>query len=91
MKRSAEIPSSPQQSGRGIESSASTMLRTPEMLDVASVIGTAGAAASGIVINGCVFVIFTVFGRGGGWGGSGRTLMRAVSFFGSARMGAGSG
>ena len=92
MKRSAEIPSSPQQSGRGIESTASNMLETPETVDLACVIGTAaGAAASGIVINGCVFVIFTVFGRGGGWGGSGKTLMRAVSFFGSARTGGGPG
>lgn len=92
MKRSAEIPSSPQQNGRGIESSASITLEAPETLDlVATVIGTAGAAASGIEINGCVLVIFTVFDRGGAWGRSGSTLMRAVSFFGSARSGGGPG
>jgi len=91
MKRSAEIPSSPQHSGRGIESSASITLETPETLEFATVIGTFGAATSGIVINGCVFVIFTVFDRGGAWGKSGSTLMRAVSFFGSARSGGGSG
>ena len=91
MKRSSEIPSSPQQSGRGIESSVSITLETPETLDLATVIGTAEAAASGIVINGCVFVIFTVFDRGGAWGQSGSTLMRAVSFFGSARSGGGPG
>jgi hypothetical protein len=91
MKRSAEIPSSPQQSGRGIESSASVTLDTPETFDIATVIGRFGVATSGIVIKGCVFVIFTVFDRGGAWGKSGRTLMRAVSFFGSARSGGGPG
>jgi hypothetical protein len=91
MKRSAEIPSSPQQSGRGIESSASITLDTPETFAIATVIGTCGAAISGIVIKGCVFVIFTVFDRGGAWGKSGSTLMRAVSFFGSARSGGGPG
>ena len=65
MKRSAEIPSNPQQSGRGIESSVSITLEAARTFDLATVIGTAGVAASGIVINGCVFVIFTVFDRGG--------------------------
>ncbi|MEY2479598.1 MAG: hypothetical protein QOI04_525 [Verrucomicrobiota bacterium] len=87
MKRSAEIPSKAQQNGSGTDVSACI---TSDALDVdlATLIGTAGAAISGAVINGCVFVIFTVFGRRGGAGGSGSTLMRAVSFFGSARTGA---
>jgi len=52
-------------------------------LDVgATVIGLIGAAGSGIVLSGCVFFICTA--PSGLAGGSGRTVMRAVSFFGPA-------
>ncbi len=45
----------------------------------ATVTGALCTFGAGAVINGCVFVIFTA---GAGAAGSGRMLMRAVSFFG---------
>ncbi|MFL6516369.1 MAG: hypothetical protein ACJ8M1_15220 [Chthoniobacterales bacterium] len=48
----------------------------------ATVIGLIGAAGSGIVLSGCVFFIWTA--PSGLEGGSGRTVIRAVSFFGPA-------
>ena len=45
----------------------------------ATVIGLIGSAGSGILLRGCVFFICTAPGL---TGGSGRTVIRAVSFFG---------
>ena len=68
------MPSKPQQRDRGIKSSPCTGL------DVTTVIGEAGAAPTGRMIKGCVLVMFTA--GFGGTTGFGRTVMRAVSFFG---------
>lgn len=77
-----------QQTGMGTSSSKATTSLT----DVRDVLATADGATtftgalgifrSGAVVSGCVFVILTV-GFGAGFG-SGRMLMRAVSFFGPA-------
>jgi hypothetical protein len=69
-----ETPSNAQQSGIGIVSTIGFRSL------VATVIGAFSIFRSGIVMSGCVFFICTV---GAGLpGGSGRIVMRAVSFFG---------
>ena len=78
----AEIPKIVQQIGSGTVSSADT-----EEADAAGGAETTIGAvvctlAARAVANGCVFVIFTV--GAGRCAGSGRMLMRAVSFFGPA-------
>ena len=53
----------------------------------ATVTGVTGAVATGMLIKGCVFFICT---GADALGGSGRTVMRAVSFFGPGETGPGS-
>src|SRR5207302_7900560 len=74
----AETPSNAQQRGFGI---CSTVMRGCGA--GAMVTGVSGALATGISISGCVFFICTP-GRAGG---SGRTVIRAVSFFGPRSSG----
>ena len=52
----------------------------PAGAGVLVMIDATGALGSGTLSNGCVFAIFTA--GGGGAAGSGRMVMRAVSFFG---------
>lgn len=73
------MPKIVQQIGSG---TASSMLLAVAIAGFAAT-ATTGAVwtfGSGAVINGCVFVIFTA--GAGGAAGSGRILMRAVSFLG---------
>jgi hypothetical protein len=80
-----EIPKIVQQTGSGTASSIEAVAGGSTVDGAAGGAVTTGAAwifAAGAVINGCVFVIFTV--GAGRRAGSGRMLMRAVSFFGPA-------
>ena len=82
-----EIPKMIQQTGIGIVSSMSKMAVT-EVFSAADGGAEATLTAavctfgSGAAMSGCVLVIFTV--GAGGAAGSGKILMRAVSFFGPA-------
>ncbi len=76
-----------QQIGSGTESSRANISPSDSCETLtsgvfATVTGTLCIFAAGVVINGCVFAIFTV--AGGGAAGSGKMLIRAVSFFGPA-------
>lgn len=70
----ADAPTSAQQSGIGISSTW-----TIGAAFGATVTGVTGAVAVGMLINGCVFFICT---GADAFGGSGKTVMRAVSFLG---------
>ena len=74
---SAEIPSSAQLNESGIASSELTRLEAPAGM---TLIGRLCTLAAGREISGCVFVILTV--GVGAAAGRGKTLIRAVSFFG---------
>ena len=77
----AEIPKIVQQIGSGTAS----RVESEEAGAAAGAITTGAAVwsfAAGAVMSGCVFAIFTV--GAGRCVGSGRMLMRAVSFFGPA-------
>ncbi|MEY2543877.1 MAG: hypothetical protein QOE81_1338 [Verrucomicrobiota bacterium] len=73
----AETPSTAQHNGIGISSIRSCGFGAGAGAGV-TVTGAAGVSMAGKLINGCVFFICTA-----GFGcGSGKTVMRAVSFFG---------
>ena len=74
-----EIPKIVQQIGSGTASSMFPVVgeTTGVLVRTTGALWTFGWGA---VINGCVLVIFTVGARGGA--GSGKMLIRAVSFFG---------
>ena len=76
-----------QHTGIGTTSSISRM-EAPLSADgtAANVTGALCTCAAGVAMSGCVFVIFTVGARGAI--GSGKMLMRAVSFFGPAGVAA---
>jgi hypothetical protein len=79
-----EIPKIVQQTGSGTASSMEAAAGASAEVAGAGAVRT-GAVwifAAGALINGCVFVIFTVGAERRT--GSGRMLMRAVSFFGPA-------
>jgi hypothetical protein len=72
-KITAETATSPQQRLIGRESTI-----VPGSEDTVTGAADGGTAGAGMLISGCVFFIFTDEGAGG----SGNTVMRAVSFFG---------
>jgi hypothetical protein len=83
----AEIPKIVQQTGSGTASSKSNispmdLVERTEGVVVATVTAAVCSLVSGTVSNGWVLLIFTA--GAGGATGSGRMLMRAVSFFGPA-------